>query len=151
MLKCSLVKTGEKKKYSHKTRKRIREIQRKRRRGHTMKLEPSVLPPPVSRNGESKYPSYPQRFLPDQRHHNGNPDEKHMQLLSLNKISKFQLYPGTMATALVCWLSSYSVGLLIVLSPLPCATWVSIPQLYSYHTVHFYSWFISSSPRSHHP
>lgn len=60
-----------------------------------------------------------------------------MQLFSLNKISKFQLCPGTIATALVCWLSSYSMGLLIVFSlPSPlCEVPRGFPSSSSIHTI----------------
>lgn len=151
---------NKKKNYCHKTTKRIRDTGEETLRSHYEIRALSSTPHPtffvffplVSRNGDSKYPSCPQRFLPDQRHHNGGPDEEHMQLLSLNKISKFQLYPSTMATALVCWLSSYSVGLLIASSPLPCEVLRGFPSPSSIHTTPFnFFGFISSSQRCHHP
>lgn len=129
-----------KKKYCHKTTKRMRDIEKVTLRSHYENRALSSVFFPALTNGDSKYSFCPLRFLPDQSYHNANPDEEHMQLLSLNKISKFQLYPSTMAAALVCWLSSYSVGLLIVFLPLSrwSAVWVPIPQLYSNHTFHFF-------------
>lgn len=72
-----------------------------------------------------------------------------MQLLSLNKISKFQLYPSTMATALVCWLSSYSMGLLIVFSPSPLKYCMGFhpPALFiPYLPIFFLSWAPHKGP-----
>lgn len=58
----------------------------------------------------------------DHQCHNGNPDEEHMQLLSLNKISQFPLHPGTMGLSAARWLSSYSPGAIIAAKPLPPTT-----------------------------
>lgn len=55
----------------------------------------------------------------DHHCHNGNPDEEHMQLLSLNKISPFPLHPSTMGLSAARWLSSYSPGAIIAAKPLP--------------------------------
>lgn len=69
---------------------------------------------------DSKYlvSIFPRRHC-DHQFHNGNPDEEHMQLLSLNKISQFPLHSGTMGLLPGCWLSSYSWGPIIASKPLP--------------------------------
>lgn len=72
---------------------------------------------------DSKYlvSVFPRRHC-DHQCHNGNPDEEHMQLLSLNKISQFPLHPGTMGLSPGRWLSSYSPGAIIAAKPLPHTT-----------------------------
>lgn len=72
---------------------------------------------------DSKYlvSIFPRRHC-DHQCHNGNPDEEHMQLLSLNKISQFPLHPGTMGLSPGRWLSSYSPGAIIAAKPLPPTT-----------------------------
>lgn len=69
---------------------------------------------------DSKYlvSIFPRRHC-DHQFHNGNPDEEHMQLLSLNKISQFPLHPGTMGLSPGRWLSSYTWGAIIASKPLP--------------------------------
>ncbi len=72
---------------------------------------------------DSKYlvSIFPRRHC-DHQCHNGNPDEDHMQLLSLNKISQFPLHPGTMGLSPGSWLSSYSPGAIIAAKPLLLTT-----------------------------
>lgn len=72
---------------------------------------------------DSKYlvSIFPRRHC-DHQCHNRNPDEEHMQLLSLNKISQFPLHRGTMGLSPGRWLSSYSPGAIIAAKPLPLPT-----------------------------
>lgn len=69
---------------------------------------------------DSKYlvSIFPRRHC-DQQSHNGNPDEEHMQLLSLNKISQFPLHSSTMGPSPGRWLSSYFLAATIATKPLP--------------------------------
>lgn len=58
----------------------------------------------------------------DHQWHNGNPDEEHMQLLSLNKISQFPLHSSTMGPSPGRWLSSYFPRAIIEAKTLPLTT-----------------------------
>lgn len=67
----------------------------------------------------------------DHQCHNGNPDEEHMQLLSLNKISQFPLHCGTMGPLPGRWLSSYFPRAIIKAQPLPPTTLIHFTALCS--------------------
>lgn len=81
---------------------------------------------------DSKYlvSIFPRRHC-DYQCHNGNPDEEHMQLLSLNKISQFPLHPSTMGLSAARWLSSYSPRAIIAAKPLPPTTLIHFTLLSS--------------------
>lgn len=81
---------------------------------------------------DSKYlvSIFPRRHC-DHQCHNGNPDEEHMQLLSLNKISQFPLHPSTMGLSPGRWLSSYTPGAIIAAKTLPLTTLTHFTPLLS--------------------
>lgn len=101
-------------------------------RASFVKVEPYFWACLFSRMWDSKYlvSIFPGRQC-DHQCHNGNPDEEHMQLLSLNKISQFPLRSGTMGPLPGRWLSSYFPRAIIKAQPLPPTTLIHFTALCS--------------------